>query len=357
MRPFIIKKVWASPMTRTLLAAGAALLLAGCGGGGSSTPAALPVSVPTAAPTLAPGASPAPSATPTHAATASPSPSPTATPTIAAALKVIGGAPLTATAAQLSTARRNGQAHTLAQGVTNGLPILVESSGMIAAYAGTQVTWVTNAQTTKDIPETAGTVTASGNLPINNPGFTPLSCLGQVSAVCIVHPMGWDWGTSSVNGKPIGKSTLTVAFGDGTTGTTFDYVFDGWDLPCNTGWAYVNGVPVAQAAKATSDVYADCLNGNIDFPMGGLVLSQPSSDQYGNYATIFPTFTAAPVIAALNGVVSMASISQGIVFAIQTQDGGTAKVYFTSAGIPGIPTGIAADGMALHSSANGTYAF
>ena len=272
------------------------------------------------------------------------------------AQRVIGGAPLSATASQLANARRNAQAHTEAQGVTNGLPILVESSGQVAAWAGDMTTWVSAQATAQDVPETGMTVTPSGNLALNNPAPAQ-SCLGSLAAACIAHPTAFTWGTSSANGKPVGKQTLTVAFADGTTGTTFDYVFDGWTLPCNTGWAYINGVPVSQTVKANSDVWADCVNANIDFPMGGLVLSQPSADQYGNFATIMPQFTAAPVIAVLNGIVSMSSISQGIVFAVETQDGGTAKVYFTGAGVPGSPTGTGANGMSLHSSPNGTYAF
>jgi hypothetical protein len=301
-------------------------------------PTAIPTGVPTVAPT----------ATTTTAPTASPTPVPLA-------LKVIGGAPISATASQLSNARRTAQAKTQAQGVTNGLPILVESSGMVAAYGGTQVTWVTNAQTSTDVAESSATITPSGALPINNPGITPLNCVGSLTAVCVVHPLGWNWGTSSINGKPVGKQTLSVSFSDGTSGSTFDYIYDGWNLPCNSGWAYVSGVPVAQATKATSDVYADCVNGNIDFPLGAYVLSQPSADQYGRYETQMPNFTAQPIFSAANAVVSMKSISPGIIFAINTQDGGFAKVYFgTSASST---TTNAASGMALHSSGTGAFDF
>ena len=195
------------------------------GGGGGSSSSALPAINPTSAPTSSSTSVPLSS-------------------------KRIGGAPLTATLAQLNSGRR-----TQSQGVTNGLPILVESSGMIAAWAGDQAVWVTSSITNADVAEASGTITPSGTLPITNPGFAPLSCLGSVSAVCITHPTGFEFGTSSANGKSVGKQTLAIAFNDGTSGTTADYVYDGWSLPCNTGFAYVSGVPVAQATQATSDVY------------------------------------------------------------------------------------------------------
>lgn len=322
------------------------LLVVGCSSGGGSAPMPIPsqsspVVMSSAAPVAS--ASPAPTSTPTAAPTVVP-----------LALRVMAGAPLSATASQLSTAHRSAQAHIQAQGVANGLPILVESSGMVAAWAGDQTVWVSNAQTSADIAETGGTITPSGTLPLNNPGFSALSCLGSISAVCAVHPMGWEFGTSSANGKPVGKQTLTIAFADGTTGTTVDDVYDGWNLPCNAGWVYQGGVPVATTTRAVSDVYADCVNGNIDFPMGGLVWAQPTADQYGNDATVMPNLTAEPVIAVLNGVVPMTAIPQGIVFAIQTQDGGFAKVYFTSGA--GVAVN-ATNGMSLHSQPNGTFAF
>lgn len=338
--------------------------LADCSGGGGSSPT--PIALTSSSPTIAPSGSPttapttSPSGIPTTAPTATPAATPTVAPTIAPtpvplALKVIGGAPLSATAAQLSVAKRNAQAKTLAQGVENGLPILVESSGMIAAWAGDQAVWVTNAQNpTQDIPETSGTITPSGNLPITNPGFTPLSCLGQVSAVCAVHPTGWTFGTSSTNGKSVGKQTLTVAFSDGATAASHSYVYNGWNLPCNSGWAYVGGVPVAQATRATSDVYADCVAAQIVFPKGAVVLTQPIQDQYGRAETVMPNLTAQPIFAAANGFVSMSSVPYGIVFGIITQDGGFAKVFFQ--GASSITTN-ASSGMALHSNASGGFDF
>jgi hypothetical protein len=273
----------------------------------------------------------------------------------------MGGAPLTATVAQLATARRGAQSKALAQGTANGLPVLVESSGMVAQWAGDVGVWTVNAQTQANIPETGLTVTPSGNLPINDPGPQPLSCLGQVSGICVVHPTAWTFGTSSANGKPVGQQTITITFADGTTGTTYDDIYDGWNLPCNAGWAYVSGVPVAQTAKATSDVYADCVNGNIDFPMGAYVLSNPSPDQYGNIATILPQFTAQPIFSAANAVVAMTSIQGGMLFAIQTQDGGYAKVYFTSQPNPAAQstgaTASSVSGMSLHAQSNGTFAY
>lgn len=335
------------------LAAMCAALVCSCGGGGSALPTPAPTTVvAVATPTAAPSGAPttAPTVVPSVPTTA-----PTATP-VPLALRVIGGAPLSATASQLANARRAAQAKTQAQGVTNGLPVLVESSGMVAAWAGDMTTWVSAQATAQDVPETGMTVTPSGNLALNNPAPAQ-SCLGSLAAACIAHPTAFTWGTSSANGKPVGKQTITVAFSDGTSGTTSDYVYDGWSLGCNAGWAYVGGVPVAQATRATSDVYADCVAGNIDFPVGAALLSNPTQDQYGRYETIMPSFTAQPFFTALNSVVPMTSISQGMVFAIQTKDGGFAKVYFQDAGVPTNPNGVGADGMALHSQPNGSFAF
>lgn len=339
------------------LSALASVAVTACGGGGQSAfvaPASLnafPVPTPTAGATAAPTVAPttAPTSTPTVAPTAAPTPVPLA-------LRQIGGAPLTATASQLSNAHRNAQTKTQAQGVTNGLPILVESSGMIAAWAGDIGVWTSNVQTSQDIPQMGLTVTPSGALALNNPA--PLqSCLGSVSAVCTVHPTAWTFGTSSANGKPVGKQTITVAFADGTIGTTFDYVYDGWSLPCNTGFAYIGGVPIAQATRATSDIYADCVAANIVLTQGGLLISNPTQDQYGRTETFMPTITAAFIINSLITNVPMAAIAPGTVLGIQTRDGGFAKVYFTGAGVPGLPAGIGASGMVLHSQLNGTFAF
>ena len=333
------------------------VLCVGCGGGGggsSPVPTALPIAA-TAAPTIAASATPTakPSATASPVATASPSATPTPSPSpVPLAQRVLGGAPLAATASQLANNRRTAKA----QGLANGLPILVESSGMVAAWSGDMTTWVSVLASTQDVAETSMTVTPSNALPITNPAPAQ-SCLGSLAAACIAHPTAFTWGTSSANGKPVGKSTLTIAFGDGTTGTTTDYVYDGWTLPCNAGWAYVGGVPVAQAAKATSDVYADCVNGNIVFPKGGFILSQPTQDQYGRTETIMPTLTAAPLFVSDVVNAPMASVATGMVFAIQTQDGGAAKVYFSAAGVPGSPSGTAAFGMALHAPASAGFAF
>lgn len=325
---------------RLSLFALALLLAAGCGGGGSSSPT--PVA-PTSAPTA--GATATPSATPTVAPTASPVP---------LSLKVIGGAPLTATASELSSARVHAQAHTQSQGVTNGLPILVESSGMVALVAATQAVWVTNAQTSQDIPETGGTVTATNNLPINNPGFSQ-ACIGSLAPVCIVHPTGWQYGTSSANGKPVGKQTVTLSYADGTTSQTNDYIYDGWTMPCNGGWVYQGNIPVATTTRAGSDVYADCVNSNVVFPQGAIVLANPSPDQYGRTETIMPTLTTQPVFISAIVNVSFSSIAAGTVIGIQTADGGFAKIYFTSQ--PGQGTLASANGMALHSQTNGAFAF
>lgn len=307
------------PMKHHLILLSLSLLAAGCGGGGSS-PTPLTVA-PTAAPTTAPLS------------------------------RTIAGAPATATAAQLSTTRRSAQA----QGITNGLPILVESSGMIAAWAGTIAVWVTDTQTNADIAETSGTIVPSGNLAINNAAFAPLSCLGQISGVCTVHPTGWTFGTSSTNGKPVGKQTLTVTFGDGTTGSTFDYIYDGWNLPCNSGWAYVGGIPVAQATQGTSDVFADCAHTNIIFPKGAVLASAPTADKYGNTATVMPTLTAAIALTSPIVTLPMTSTAAGQVYAIATQDGGFAKVYFSGQAGGGAIN--ATNGMSLHASPDATYPF
>lgn len=337
--------------------------LAACGGGGSSAPSALPAPVATAAPTAPP--SPAPSAsasphatiTPSPAPSASASPIPTATPTIAAALRVIGGAPLTATASQLSTARRTAQAKTEAQGVENGLPVLVESSGAFALEAGTFANWVTNVQNAANIPETSGQITTTGGLLIDNPGFSQ-ACLASIAPACVVHPTAWEFGTDSGQTKPLGKQTITITYGDGMTGSVSDYVYNGWGLQCGQGWAYIAGAVVVQPTQATSDVYADCVHGNIVFTQGAVQIASPQQDQYGRYETIFPTVTAAFIENSLFTNAPMPSIAQGAVFGIITRDGGFAKVYFTSgAGVPGSPTGISAEGMALHANADGSYPY
>ena len=339
-------------MTRSLLALVLVAGLAACSGGASS-PVPVAHSAPSSAPSAMPAASAAPSTpSPTAAPTAPATAAPTASP-VPLNQRVIAGAPLSATASQLANARRNAQAHTLAQGVTNGLPILVESSGMVAAWAGDMTTWVSAQATAQDVPETGMTVTPSGTLALNNPAPAQ-SCLGSLAAACIVHPTAFTWGTSSANGKPVGKQTLTVAFADGTTGTSFDYVYDGWTLPCNAGWAYVGGVPVAQATRATSDVYADCAAGNIVFPRGGMLFLNPTQDQYGRTETIMPTVLAAINISVFTTNIPMASTTQGQVYGIATQDGGFAKIYFDGAAGSGAIN--SAQGMSLHAKADGTYA-
>jgi hypothetical protein len=345
----------------------AVIVLAACGGGGSSSPMPVPVVQPIAAPTSIPSPGSSPTSTPTHAPTTGPTVSPTTSPTtnptatpIPLAIKRIGGAPLTATASQLSSARRTAEAHTLAQGVENGLPILVESSGLASQWAGAQVAWVTNIANSTDVPETSGTITPSGNLPIMNPGFTPLNCIASLAAACIVHPLGWEYGTSSANGKPVGKQTLTIAFGDGTTGTTSDYVYDGWVLTCNAGFFYQAGVPVATTNRNLSDVYADCTNGNIVFPKGGTLALTPSQDAFGRFETIMPTVTSAILMSSLIVNVPMTTIANGQVFGITTQDGGFAKIYFNGPAVvvPSSPPGlISAEGLSLHAKPDGTYLF
>jgi hypothetical protein len=111
---------------------------------------------------------------------------------------------------------------------------------------------------------------------------------------------------------------------------------------------------VAQATKANSDVYADCVNSQISFPHSAIVLANPSPDQYGRTETVMPTLTAQPLFIAAIGNVPFSSIAAGTVFGIQTQDGGYAKVYFANG--PGVATN-AAIGMSLHSQPDGSFAF
>lgn len=329
-------------MTKLSFVAIAALLLASCAGGGGSTPTPLVVAA---------GAT----AAPTNAPTGSPTNAPTTAPTVAPALKVIGGAPLSATAAQLANARKSAQAKTTAQGVTNGLPVLVESSGMVAAWAGAMTTWVTNAATSQDVPQTSGNITATNGILLNNPGFSQ-ACIGSLAAACIVHPTAWEFGTSSANGKPVGKQTLTITFADGTTGTMADYVYDGWWMPtCGTGWVYQGGVPVATATRAASDMYADCAAGNIVFPQGAILAFNPVQDQYGQTNTIMPTITSAILMSSLVVNVPMAAIATGQVFGIVTKDGGFAKVCMGSNAVANQP--VVTEGMSLHANADGTYPF
>ena len=349
-------------MTRSLSALVLVAGLTACASGASApvpvpvAPTQSPVPGPVASVSPAPVLSPTPA--PSNAPTASPTIAPTATPAptpVPLALRVIGGAPLSATASQLANARRTAQA----QGVTNGLPILVESSGMVAAWAGDMTTWVSAQATAQDVPETGMTVTPSGTLALNNPAPAQ-SCLGSLAAACIAHPTAFTWGTSSTNGKPVGKQTLTVAFADGTTGTTFDAVYDGWALQCNTGFVYQGGIPVATATRNASDVYADCAAGNIVFPQGGILAFNPVQDQFGRYETIMPTITSAILISSFITNVPMAATAVGQVYGIATKDGGFAKVYMSVNAIvtPVNPPGlISAEGMSLHAKPDSTYAF
>lgn len=321
-----------------------AILISACGGGGSPAfiqPAGtLMTPFPIQSPTQTPIVAPTPSSAPVNA-----------TP-VPLSQRAIAGAPLAATISQLSRIRT--QAHAQAQGTMNGLPILVESSGTFAINAGTFVNWVTSVTDGKDVPQTSGTVTATGGLQLNNPGFSQ-ACVGSLAAACIIHPTAWEFGTSSAQAKPLGKQTLTIAFGDGTTAQTVDDVYDSWGLGCNQGWAYIGGAVVIQATRATSDVYADCVAGNIVFTQGAIVMASPAQDQYGRYETVFPTLTAAFIENSLFANAPMPSIAQGEVFGIITRDGGFAKVYFTSGAGPAAV--ISAEGMALHSNLDGSYPY
>lgn len=334
--------------TLAVFAALAVVGVAACSNGGSST-------TPTPSPTVAATNAPSPSVSPTSVVspTASPlassTPSAIPTPTIAP-VNVLRAAPIAANPVGLSFLRK-----TQAGGVSSSLPLLVESSGSAAVWAGNFVVWVTNAVSGLDVQETSGTITATNGVPVNNPSFSAISCPAASSVWCAAHPLGWEFGTASVANKPVGKQTLTVAFGDGLTGSIPDYIYDGWNLPCNTGIAYVGGVPVPQATKNTSDVYADCVNGNLVFPKGGILAFQPTQDSYGRYEPILPTVTAAIFISSAAVNFPMASIAQGQVYGINTQDGGMAKIYASS---QSSPTAInALNAMSLHAKPDGSYAF
>lgn len=332
--------------------------LAACGGGGSSAPSALPAvvvtSAPTAAPSGLPSASPAPSPTATHIATASPSASPvaTATPTPIAPLKVLRAAPLSANPVGLSFLRRP-----QAGGVTSSLPTLIESAGVIGAWAGNFAVWVTDATSGLDVSEASGTITATNGVPVNNPSFGAINCPNtSVPAVwCASHPFAYEFGTASTTNKPVGKQILTVTFGDGLSGQITDYIYDGWNLPCNSGWVYQGGVPVATTTLAASDIYADCVSGTIKFTQGAVLIGSPVQDSFGRYEAAMPNVTAAFIVNSLIVNVPMASIAQGQIFGMQTRDGSFAKVYMANGASSTALN--AANGMSLHAKSDGSYAF
>lgn len=246
----------------------------------------------------------------------------TATPVL-----VLQAAPIASTPTILAKGRR-------AQSGTSLLPLLVGGTGLTPSPLAV---WITDAVTGKDVAETTGSVTGST--------FAPLACPGASVLWCAVHPLAWS--LTAPTGLATGKHALTVAFGDGTSGAMTDDVYDGWSLTCNTGWAYVAGAIVPQATRATSDVYDDCVAGNIVFVRGGLLITNPVADSFGRFETVMPTITAAFIINSLFTNAPAVGIQQGITFGINTQDGGFAKVYFTD------PT----HGLALHANVDGTYAF
>lgn len=308
-----------------------ALVLPACGGSGSQPIPASP-SIATAAPSAAPGASasPKPSTAPSTAPSASPalSSAPTAAPTASPVpIFVLQAAPLTSTPTILAEGRR-------AQSSTSLLPLIVEGAGFTP---GPLAVWVTNAVAGLDVAETTGSVTGAA--------FAPLACPGASTLWCAVHPLAWEM--TPPTGLATGKHALAVAFGDGTTGIMTDDVFDSWTLTCNTGWAYVGGAIVPQPTRATSDIYDDCIAGNIVLVRGGLIITNPVADSFGRTETVMPTITAAFIVTSLFTNAPAVGIQPGIVFGINTQDGGFAKVYFTDS----------THGLALHAQADGSYAF
>lgn len=280
------------------------LLVVGCSsGGGASSPTALPVVAPSA-----------------------PASTPSTTPTTVP-LFVLQAAPLTSTPTILASGRR-------AQSGTSLLPIMVEGSGFTP---GPLAVWVADATTGKDVAETTGSATGAT--------FAPLVCPGASALWCAVHSAAWL--LTPPTGLATGQHTLTVAFGDGTSGAMTDDVYDWFTLTCGAGWVYAGGVITPTASRAVSDVYDDCAAGNVVFPRGAILASNPVADAFGRFETVLSTMTAAINLTSLFTNAPSASITQGQVYGISTQDGGFAKVYFVT------PT----QGLALHAKADGSYAF
>lgn len=218
---------------------------------------------------------------------------------------------------------------------------------MVAAWAGDNIVWVHSSATSQDVAEAQVTVT-SGSVPINNPAPQAQNCVGVVSGWCTVHPLGWVWGTSSTNGKPVGKQMLAVAAADGTTGLMPDYVYDGWLIQCNGGVTYVSGAPAALGNATTADWYADCNASVIDFPHGAQLVGGPLADSFNRLEPFMTTILTASVSTLVTSV-PFANIQTGQIFAVKLGDGGIAKVYFNA---PGVAVN-ASSGMALHDSPSG----
>jgi hypothetical protein len=243
---------------------------------------------------------------------------------------VLQAAPLTSTPTILSKGRR-------AQSNASLLPVIVEGAGTAPFVPGPLAVWVTNAVTGQDVAETLGTVTGST--------MAPLACPGASTLWCAVHPDAWSF--SAPVGLATGQHSLTIAFGDGTTGTMTDDVYDAWSLSCGTGWVYQAGTIVPTTSRAASDVYDDCTNGNIVFPHAAILVSNPVTDQFGRLETVMPIITAAANVTSAFVILPIVSVQPGEVFGIYTVDNSYAKVYFASA----------TQGLALHSNADGSYAY
>lgn len=321
---------------KSLMFLGAVLLCAGCSGGSNLATTAIPTTAPTAVPS--PIVSPTPGASPTVAPSNSP----------AAIQNIVSNAPLTSAPALTPSSLRR-IAQTLAPPTT-----VVESSGTAAIVAGTFVTWASSPITHLDVPEASLNIAATNALPISNPGPTPLSCITSITSPqwCSAHPTGWYYGTDSgINTKPVGKQTITIAFGDGSTGTVTDYVYNGWLMACGQSLAYQNGV-MATVSSNAADVTYDCTNNQVIFPHGVVTAAASQTDIYGRTETVLPTVTAAVVVP--NGsptAISFATFSANSVLVFGTTDGGFAKMY---AGSPGGSNWTAAS---LHSQVNGSFAY
>jgi hypothetical protein len=234
-------------------------------------------------------------------------------------------------------------------------PILVESSGTAAVWAGNFVVWITSAASGLDVPETSVMTATTNGLLVDNPPMerfcTPTG--GGIGLPwCNAHPSAWEFGTDSNLTKPIGKQTITFTFGDGTVGTFTDYVYDGWQIACGQGLAYVSGVPTI--VTRNPDVMADCTNGQLVFPHGVVQAAAPMPDAFGRYETVFTTVTAPVAVPSGSPTRIPSTYSYGTVYVFATGDGGFAKIYPTLIGQHAPQSSF---GMSLHAQTDGSFAY
>lgn len=241
------------------------------------------------------------------------------------------------------------------------LPTVVESSGSNAGtynqWAGNIVVWVTDSLSGQDVAETSATASGTNGLGVNNPSIEPYGCTpGSSDQWCVAHPTAWVYGTSGGGTKPVGKQIITVTFGDGATVQIPNPVYDGYNLPCNQGWSYQGGLPTF-AAFASADIYFDCANSAIDFPHGAVLAATPKT--YPPINAMAPQFltilSAVPLGASPPTQFPFSGIQDGSIYVMATGDGAFAKVYIDNFNIAGSPPTLG--GFALHSQADGSYAF